>query len=135
MPFVLDGSIVMSWALDEEVDAVASAALARLSDEDEQAHAPTLWWMEIRNALIVNERRKRITPVKTARLLGALSRFNVMLDSQTQEAPLLSLARQHGLTVYDAAYLELTLRLGLPLATLDKALAKAARSEGLQLVG
>lgn len=135
MPFVIDASIAISWALEDEASATSRAAWARLTNEYEEVHAPALWWMEVRNALIVNERRKRITFEKTTIFLSALSRLHVALDSATEESALLSLARQQGLTVYDAAYLELAQRQGVALATLDADLAKAARKVGVPLLG
>jgi len=134
MAFVLDASIAMSWALDDEFAGQSHVAWERLTAALEEVHVPGLWWMELRNALIVNERRKRITPAKTARFLSALSRMHILLDHATEEPVLMSFARDHELTVYDAAYLELAQRLGLAIATFDKALARAAARVGVPLL-
>lgn len=80
---------------------------------------PGLWWFEVRNVLLVNERRGRISEADTAGFLRNLSRLGVTLDRSPDEAALLSLARRYRLTVCDASYLELARRDRLPLATLD----------------
>ena len=90
---------------------------------------PGLWWFELRNVFIVNERRGRIDQATTRRALGLLASLPVQLDHAANETVLLALARWHRLTVYDAAYLELARREGLPLATLDDMLARAAQAE------
>lgn len=132
MAFVLDASITASWFLPDERDPRAVKAFALLKTAD--AHAPVLWWFELRNLLIVNERRGRIDQTQTQRTLSILAALPIELDHSPNEANILTLARRHGLTIYDAAYLELAQRLGLPVATLDRALAKAVVAEGLALV-
>jgi predicted nucleic acid-binding protein len=82
----------------------------------------------------VNERRKRIARSGVSAFLRNLARLSIVIDRSPDEAPLLELARQHRLSVYDAAYLELAKRERLPLATLDGELAEAARAEGVALV-
>ena len=94
-----------------------------------------LWWFEVRNALIASERRGRLTEPHTAQFLREISRLAVTVDRAPDEAGVLTLARRHRLTVYDAAYLELAVREALPLATLDTQLAAAARSETVPLIG
>lgn len=133
MPFVLDASVALAWAFDDEEHPLAASALARIRTDE--ARVPSLWWFEVRNALLVNKRRARLTESDTAAFLGALSRFPVVIDRMPDESQLLALARRHRLTVYDAAYLELAQREGLALATLDGDLSRAARSEKLGLVG
>jgi predicted nucleic acid-binding protein len=96
---------------------------------------PALWWFEVRNALAVNERRGRLGEADTAAFLRALARLSIGFDRSPDEAALLALARRHRLTVYDAAYLELAQREGLPLATLDAALRDAAAASGVALLG
>jgi predicted nucleic acid-binding protein len=103
--------------------------------KDDHALVPTLWRFELRNALVANERRGRITEQQTARFLRNVERLAITIDNAPDENGVLTLARRHRLTVYDAAYLELALRSGLPLATLDAMLATAARSEGVPLLG
>ena len=132
MTFVIDASVVLAWAL-EEVHATAAISLERIENDD--AVVPALWWFEVRNGLIVNERRERITATDTARFLQRLARFAVHVDAGRVENNVLAHARRHCLTVYDAAHLELAQRRGIPLATLDRPLASAARAEQVALIG
>ena len=127
MPFVLDASITLCWAFADEEHPIATAALDRI--QHGKARVPELWWFEVRNALVVNERRGRLTEAGTSSLLLAIH-----VDRTPAEAALLTLARQHRLTVYDAAYLELAQRDGLALATLDSALRQAAAAVGVPLL-
>lgn len=133
MAFVLDASIAMSWAFLDEDDAAAVAALNRL--DTEAAIVPTVWWFEIRNVLLINERRQRISEDDTASFLHVLGTLDIGIDRSPDDAALMTLGRRHRLTVYDAAYLELALRRAVPLATLDRKLAEAARREGISLIG
>jgi predicted nucleic acid-binding protein len=88
----------------------------------------------MRNILVVNERRRRIAESETAAFLLNLSRLRIRVDRVPDEGAVLRLARTHRLSVYDAAYLELAQREGLPLATLDADLQKAAVAEGVALL-
>ena len=132
MAFVVDASVAASWLLPDEYDSRAATAFQKL--DTEEAAAPSLWWFEIRNLFIINERRGRVDPEKTRAGLALLAGLPIRLDRAADEAALLTLARKHRLTVYDAAYLELAQRLGLALATLDGELAAAARAEALVLI-
>jgi predicted nucleic acid-binding protein len=132
LPFVVDASVSAAWALQEEDHPVAIAAFERLKSD--QAFVPILWWYELRNALVVNERRGRIAPADTELFLRDLASIEFNFDTATNQAPVMSLSRRHRLTFYDAAYLELAIRLRLPLATLDAALAGAARAEKVALL-
>ena len=132
MTLVVDASIVVAWAFDE-ANVTASATRERMRREP--AVAPALWWFEVRNALVQGERRGIFTELGTARFLRDIARLAITLDRAPSEPGVLTLARNHRLTVYDAAYLELALREALPMATLDTALAGAARAEGVSLVG
>jgi predicted nucleic acid-binding protein len=133
MPFVVDASVASCWAFDDEAHPVATRTLDRMRKDE--ALVPALWWFEIRNVLIVNERRKRIARAGVSAFLRNLSRLSIVIDRAPDEAPLLELARQHRLSVYDAAYLELAKRERIALATLDGELAEAARAEKVALVG
>jgi predicted nucleic acid-binding protein len=133
MPFVVDASVAACWLMPDERHPLADAAYARIASDP--AITPVLWWFELRNLLLVNERRGRLDSAKTARALRLLRALPITIDSAEDEDTLMELARQHRLTVYDAAYLELALRRGFPLATLDTALASAARAEAVPLVG
>ena len=131
--FVIDASAMLPWVFENEDDPVATVAARRATTED--LAVPALWWFELRNALIMGERRRRITPDDSHLFLRRLDGLTIQIDRTPDEHLLLGLARQHKLTVYDAAYLELAKRHAAGLATLDEALAKAARNEGVELVG
>lgn len=133
MPFVVDASVTACWAFRDEDHPVADTALERLRTDE--AMAPALWWFEVRNVLVVNERRKRLTEADSAAFLRDLARLRVGLDRTPQESEVLRLARTHRLSVYDAAYLELAQRHTIALATLDADLIRAARAEQVALVG
>jgi predicted nucleic acid-binding protein len=132
MAFVLDASIAACWAFDDEDHPAAAQALAAIRTEE--ARVPSLWWFEVRNILVVNERRKRITQIDTASFLAGISRLPIYVDRSPDENSVLLLARTHRLTVYDAAYLELAKREQIRLATLDAALASAALAENVSLL-
>ena len=132
MPFVLDTSISACWAFRDEQDPRADAAFVRIKSEE--AVVPSLWWFEIRNILVVNERRKRITESDTGVFLRDLAGLRIRVDREPEESVVLRLARTHRLSVNDASYLELALREAIPLATLDAELTAAARAEGSGLI-
>jgi predicted nucleic acid-binding protein len=133
MPFVIDASIAACWAFDDEDHPVAALALERIRGDE--ALVPSLWWFEVRNTLIVNERRGRLTEADVTVFLRGLARLGVTIDRTPDEAAILTLARRHRLTVYEASYLELAQREGVLLATLDTDLVNAARGERLRLIG
>jgi len=133
MAFVLDASITACWAFQDEDH--PDAALAFRQMRSEEAVVPCLWWFEVRNILVVNERRRRIAESDTAAFLLNLSKLRIRIDRAPDEVAVLRLARTRRLSVYDAAYLELAQREGLPLATLDADLKKAAAAEGVVLNG
>jgi len=132
MAFVLDASTTACWAFEDEVHPDADEALLRMRDEE--AVVPSLWWFEIRNILVVNERRRRIAESDATVFLSNLSRLRIRVDRTPDENAVLRLARTHRLSVYDAAYLELARREGLRVATLDADLRLAAAAEGVKLV-
>lgn len=132
MAFVLDASVTMAWTFPDERSEIADAALELL--QTEQAMVPALWWFEIRNVLIMGERRGRFDAVATVTALARLAQFSIQVDSAPDETSLLDLARRHRLTIYDAAYLEIATRRGIKLATLDKAMRAAAQADGISLV-
>jgi predicted nucleic acid-binding protein len=121
------------WAFQDEDHPDARLAFHQMRSEE--AVVPCLWWFEVRNILVVNERRRRIAESDTAAFLLNLSKLRIRIDRAPDESAVLRLARTHGLSVYDAAYLELAQREGLPLATLDADLKKAAAGEGVALTG
>jgi predicted nucleic acid-binding protein len=132
MAFVLDASITACWAFPDEDHPAASRALSQIRTEE--AVVPSLWWFEVRNILVVNARRRRIAESDTAIFLLNLSRLRIRVDRDPGESAVLRLARAHRLSVYDAAYLDLAQREGIPLATLDADLQKAAARERVALL-
>ena len=134
LPFVLDASVALSWFLRDESTIGTDRLLSEATDHG--ALAPSIWTLEVGNALLVAERRNRLDAEQRRRALGALKAMAVTLDSETLDhvwERTLLLAQTYGLTLYDATYLELGIRSSLPLATLDKALAAAARKAGARL--
>ena len=124
----------MAWGFEDEADEYAEAILERMPDL--QAYVPTLWPLEVANALLVGERRRRIATADTARFIAILGAFPITVDDETVAhawADTMHLARAHNLSSYDAAYLELAVRLGLPLAALDGKLKTAAAAMGVPL--
>lgn len=129
MTLVVDASAVAGWLLPDEAGQDLPALLAAHAE----FCAPWLLWAEFRNILIVNERRGRLPPGMADQLIEAVEGLGIALDTAPSPAGVLALARRHGLTVYDALYLDLALRRGAVLATLDTRLAQAARAEGVAL--
>ncbi|MBI5510568.1 MAG: type II toxin-antitoxin system VapC family toxin [Deltaproteobacteria bacterium] len=131
---VVDCSVVMAWCFEDEADAYADGILASLASGE--AVVPGLWLLEVANVLIVAERRRRLTAADSARFLGFLEQLPIEVDAsypaRGDHAPLL-IAREYGLSAYDAAYLGLAMREGLPLATRDRALRAACRKSGVRV--
>jgi predicted nucleic acid-binding protein len=132
MPFVLDASVTITWAMQDETHPIADAASRRLLLD--QGLVPPIWWCEVRNILLINERRQRISQADSTRFLHELDELPIKMDGVLDRPNLPDLARQFRLTVYDAAYLELAVRKSVPLATLDKALRTAAEAAGVPLL-
>ena len=129
---MLDGSITLAWFFEDEADAYAESVEDALASA--AAVVPALWPLEVANGLLMAERRKRTTEAKVTQFVALVTSLPISIDDETaarawQDS--LHLARAHTLTVYDAAYLELALRRGLPLATLDERLKKAAAAVGV----
>lgn len=130
--FVLDCSVAVAWFFEDEANPETDALLDRTMESG--ALVPGLWRLEIGNVLSKAERRRRIDPSKVASYVDVLAELPIATDTETEERALretLALARQENLTTYDAAYLEVAMRRGVPLATLDKALIRAARRVGV----
>jgi predicted nucleic acid-binding protein len=133
---VIDASIALAWCFADEATPATDVLLDRLADEE--AVAPALWRIELANALAMAERRGRLSVAGLTRSVGLLQRLAVAIDLEGSERAfreLLDLARTERLTIYDAAYLELALRLGLPLASKDARLRTAAAGLGLTVLG
>ncbi len=131
MPFVLDASVTASWCFEDEDAPVADTVMDRLPDD--YAVVPALWCFEVRNILIVNERRGRIKSADSDTFLNDLAGLPICIERDMHDHLVVALARKHRLTIHDASYLDLAVRLAAPMATLDRALADAARAEGLEL--
>ncbi len=133
---VIDSSISIAWCFPDERDGYSQTVLDALASG--QAFVPDLWHLEVANTLLVGERRKRSTQANTVTWLGFLSALPIAVDDETRAhvfGNTLSLARDHNLSAYDAAYLELAMRRGLPLATLDDKLKAAAQAVGVPIYG
>ena len=132
---VLDVSLSCAWCFADEATAESWAILELL--QTGQAQVPALWLWETANVLVQAERRGRISPAAIRTFLGLLEGLPISVDQPSTASAwhdTLALARSHRLTSYDAAYLELALRRGLPLASRDQALQAAARAEGVPLL-
>lgn len=135
MAFVADASITLAWFFRDEQSVMANRVRERLVAEG--ICVPSHWSLEVVNALFAAFRRQRIDETELRQLLADFRSLPDQVDEQTGDlawSRTAELALSHGLTSYDAAYLELALRLDLPLATLDKALADAVLSAGGRLV-
>jgi len=133
--FVIDCSLTMAWLFDDEKTSFSEKMMDRL--EEEQAIVPSLWIIEVLNVLLVGEKRKRITQSQSSHFLNVLSKMPIQIieiQSILQSESMLFLGRTFGLTSYDAAYLDLASRYGLPLASLDDQLIIAAKKMGVQIL-
>jgi predicted nucleic acid-binding protein len=134
--FVLDASVVLTWCFPDE-NAAAAQHVAGLFKRGDTAVAPSFWPHEVLNALLVGEKRKRISRELVRNFLDDLATLPIVLDQFPASVVfdrIQHLSREHGLTAYDAAYLELALSSGLPLATLDEDLARACKKARVRLV-
>jgi predicted nucleic acid-binding protein len=133
---VLDASVAVAWCFPEESTPFTEGVLDLLASGTEALTA-AIWPFEVANALLVGERRKRISVAQVTTVLQRISALPITVDpvrTDTAFGQILSVARQDQLTEYDGAYLELALREGLTLATMDKGLQRAARNAGVGLV-
>jgi predicted nucleic acid-binding protein len=131
--FVLDASVALAWCFTDEASAAADRLLDRL--ETERAAVPAIWHLEVANVLVLSERRRRISRAETAEFIARLQVLAIEADGEAASlafTQILDLARDKRLTAYDAAYVELAMRLGVPLASKDRRLCHAA--EGLGIV-
>lgn len=135
MAIVVDASVVLAWYFEDEVSAYAERVLDMVAEGG--AIVPSIWPLEVANALATGERRRRLTPAKVAGAVEAFQDLAVdVREVPTRQAlgPVLELARDHKLSAYDASYLELAAREGLPLATQDEDMRKAAAAAGAAIV-
>ena len=133
--FVLDASVALAWCFEDETTTAARQILARLTAE--AASVPATWPIEVANVLALAERRRRITPADSAEFIAKLEDVAILVDEETSSRAfgrVLDLAREERLTAYDAAYLELAMRLGVPLASKDADLCNAAQRLGVSVL-
>lgn len=127
--FVVDNSVVMTWCFEDQANPYADSILERLTKA--VAYVPSVWPLEVVNVLLAAERKKYISESDSVRFISLLSQLPILVEYESPEKAmkdLLGLARAHNLSSYDASYLDLAMRKGLPLATLDEKLRKAAES-------
>lgn len=133
--FVLDNSLVMAWYFEDEANAYTSAVLDSLAENE--ALVPTIWPLEVANVLLAGERKGRSTEARTSRFVALLEALPIRVDAATPQrafSGILTLAREQRLSAYDAAYLDLAMREGVPLATQDQELRRAAEACGVGLL-
>jgi predicted nucleic acid-binding protein len=131
---VVDASIALAWCFPDETSDYADAVLVAL--EGQTMLVPSVWSLEIANAVLVGERRKRLNQPEIKQFTTLLESLSLVQDTRPAAkhvSDVLPLARTHGLSAYDAAYLELSIRHSAPLATLDDKLHKAAKLAGVTL--
>jgi predicted nucleic acid-binding protein len=132
---VLDCSFTMAWCFEDETSERTEQVLDALTEIT--AWVPALWSVEVANSLIVAERKKRLTHIKAMAFREYLTALRIEVDNYLLKQPIeiiLDLAKETGLTAYDATYLELAVRRNLPIATLDQDLKKAAKKLGIDII-
>jgi predicted nucleic acid-binding protein len=134
--FVLDTSIALKWFLDDEGDRAYSLSILNSLSDDHRPIVPWLWYYEIASVLLIQVHRKRISFEDAEAFLHLIGEMAIDTDPPDKIGilGLAQLARGHRLTGYDAAFLELANRLGLPLVTSDKELIRAASECGVKLL-
>lgn len=133
---VLDASVALAWCFEDESSAYSERVLDTTAKGGE-FRVPAIWPFEVANALLVAERHKRITTAQATALLQRIAKLPILIEPIAADRAfehILPVARQHQLTEYDAAYVELALREALPIVTLDVKLRRAARSAGIALI-
>jgi predicted nucleic acid-binding protein len=134
--FVADASVTLAWCFADETTPYTEAVLNRLR-VGEEAVVPSHWPLEVLNGLILAKRRRRIDEAAVQAALTNLLSLRIAIDAGSlfsSRAAIIELAERHRLTAYDAAYLELSKRRRLPLATLDQQLLAAVRAEGIPAI-
>jgi predicted nucleic acid-binding protein len=135
--FILDASVTLCWCFENQATDYTEAIFERLAG-GEEVSVPFIWPVEVANVLVTAERRKALKVAQVTGFVEELSAWPIRVDTLGVDRAfqqILGTAREHNLSAYDAAYLELAIREGLPLATLDDDLRKAARAVGVKLVG
>jgi len=130
---VVDCSAFLPLCFEDEASEISEAMLERVVKAG--AMVPAIWWYEIRNVLVVNERRGRIEASQSEEFLSLLGRLPLSIVMEEQPGLVLRFARAYSLSAYDAAYLALAREHALPLATLDQRLADAAARAEVAVFG
>ncbi len=130
MTLIIDASALIAWVMPDETGLDLDRALALHGD----LIAPWLLWAELRNILLVSERRSRLSAGMAEQIIEPLDGLGILLDTSPSSQVVMELSRRHGLTAYDALYLECALRHGGVLATLDQPLSRAAKAEGVATI-
>jgi predicted nucleic acid-binding protein len=133
--FVIDNSVVMSWCFQDETSKYTDAILDYL--EQATAYVPAIWPLEVSNVLLVAERRKRLSQSDSSRFISLLLELPIIVEPESPErmlSEILALAREYKLSSYDASYLDIAMRKGLPIATTDKNIISAARRSSVPIL-
>ena len=133
--FVVDNSVVMSWCFKDETNQYADAILDCLSEAT--AFVPSIWPLEVVNVLLVAERKKRLSQADSIRFITLLSQLPIIVEHERPKrrmTDLLALARSNNLSSYDASYLDLSMRKGIPIATLDTRLITASKKTDIPIL-
>ena len=132
--FIIDNSVVMAWCFEDETSLFADVVLGKL--EFSTGFVPAIWPLEVCNVLLVAERKGRITEAGITRFITLLDELPIVVEQESPERmfkEIFTLGREHKLSSYDASYLDLSMRKGLSIATLDKNLIAAAKACGIPL--
>jgi len=133
--FVIDNSIVMSWCFKDETSNYADAVLNKL--EYCTAFVPSIWPLEVGNVLLVAGAMKRLRQADSIRFIALLSELPIIVEPESPDRmmnEIVSIARAYDLSTYDASYLDLAMRKGIPIATLDKGLLRAAKKSNVLVI-
>jgi len=134
--FVLDCSVAISWLMPDEDSSFSNQTLNLLTSQ--QAFVPSIWPLEVGNVLLGAERNKRITIKQRCSAISIINELPITIDPHTSKYVFLEtmvLAERYKLTLYDASYLELAMRMNIPIATFDKQLKQAAHKEKVIILG
>lgn len=133
--FVVDNSVVMTWCFKDKTNQYADAILDCLSEAT--AFVPSIWPLEVVNVLLVAERKKRLSEADSVRFITLLSQLPIIVEHQRPERlmkDLLALARSNNLSSYEASYLDLSMRKGIPIATVDTRLITASKKTDIPIL-
>ncbi|MGB9498595.1 MAG: type II toxin-antitoxin system VapC family toxin [Dissulfuribacterales bacterium] len=133
--FVVDNSVVMAWCFKDEINLYADSVLGSL--EHFTAIVPSIWPLEVGNVLLVAERKNRLSAADSTRFIALLSQLPITVVQEPEERmikEIFALAREHTLSTYDASYLDLAMKRGIPIATLDNRLLYAAEQNNVYIM-